>query len=201
MVLGQYRITRTSGKERFFPVSRIITHPFENYDVAIFYMSQPVLLNDTTIARTVPLARELPDVGSLATVMGWGWTQHGTRSPAQVLRSLDLPITNSSNCNETSHDLNIQEHELCCGKNQTVYTNICHGDSGSPLVFPGNSSDDSELEQIGIAVRAPSSCGSNYSYSVFVSVAHDDVRMWAACVQAALGKYIFSFKFWKKSIV
>ena len=195
MVIGQYNSRFTSGKEIFFTVSQIIFHPFDSFDVAIFNLSQPVLLNDTTIARTVSLAKQLPDVGSLATVMGWGWTQHGKRSPAQALRSLDLPITNSSNCNDTSHDLNIQEHELCCGKNQTVYTNICHGDSGSPLVFPGNSSDDSELEQIGIAVRAPSTCGSNYSYSVFVSVAHKDVYKWVECVQIAFRKFIFSFNF------
>ena len=120
--------------------------------------------------------------------MGWGWTLHDTRSPAEVLQHLHLPVANNSDCDVPPDALGIKPHEVCCGEKQTEYTNICHGDSGSPLVHPGNSSDDSQLKQIGIAARGRQGCSSHYIYAAFVSVSHPDVFNWIGCVTDFISK-------------
>ena len=148
-------------------------------------------LNDSYY-RIINLARSLPSVGEGVTAMGWGWTEHDTRSPADVLQHLHLPIADNSDCDAPPDELGIKPHEVCCGENLTEYTNICHGDSGSPLVHPGNSSDDSQVEQIGIAERGRQGCSAHYIHAVFVSVPHPDVFNWIACVTDFISKhYIF----------
>ena len=150
-------------------------------------LEQEAGLNDSCY-RIINLARSLPSVGADVTTMGWGWTEHGRRSNAEVLQYLDLPIADNSDCNAAPDKLGIKPHELCCGKNQSEYTNICHQDSGSPLVYPGYSTDDSQVEQIGITARGHQGCLAHYNYGAFVSVSYSDVFTWISCVTDYLSK-------------
>ena len=185
-MLGEYDNGIYEGPEQYINVNKIIKHPWD-IDVAVLVLEQEARLNDSYY-RITNLARSLPSVGEGVTAMGWGWTLHDTRSPAEVLQHLDLPIANNSDCDVPPDALGIKPHEVCCGEKQTEYTNICHGDSGSPLVHPGNSSDDSQLKQIGIAARGRQGCSSHYIYAAFVSVSHPDVFNWIACVTDFISK-------------
>ena len=186
VVLGEYDNERYEGPEQYISVKEIIKHPWD-IDVAIIVLEREAELNDRHY-RIIELARDLPEVGKEVTAMGWGWTEHDTRSPSEVLQFLDLPVANNSDCDAPPDELGVKNYELCCGRNQSSYTNICHGDSGGPLVSPGNSSHDSEVVQVGIAVRGNQGCSAHYIHAAFVSVPHPDVFNWIACVTDFISK-------------
>ena len=185
-MLGEYDNGIYEGPEQYISVKEIIKHPWD-IDVAILVLEHKAELNDSHY-RIIELARELPAVGKEVTAMGWGWTEHDTRSPSEVLHFLDLPVANNSDCDAPPDELGVKNHELCCGRNQSSYTNICHGDAGGPLVSPGNSSHDSEVVQVGIAVRGNQGCSAHYIHAAFVSVPYPDVFNWIACVTDFISK-------------
>ena len=176
----------SEGPEQSRNVKEIIRHPWD-IDVAVLVLEEEASLNDSYY-RIINLARSLPSVGEHVTAMGWGWTLHGRRSHAEVLQYLDLPIANNSDCDAPPDKLGIKPYELCCGENKTEYTNICHEDSGSPLVYPGYSTYDSQVEVIGITARGRQGCLSHYNYAAFVSVPYPDVFTWIGCVTDYLSK-------------
>ena len=174
-------------------MSHITQHPWKDIDVAIFVLED---VADDKKALPIPLWRELPPVGTEVTAMGWGWSQHNIKLPSNILQSLNLPIAETSDCNKPPDELNIKEHEFCCGERREVYTNICHGDSGSPLVYSGNhgnSSGDAGLVQIGIAARGRQGCLREFNYAAFIRLDHKDVYTWIVCVILFIGKYLVDF--------
>ena len=105
-------------------------------------------------------------LGKQTTVSGWGWTLHGTSSFANILQYISLPRASTAACN--AEGLNVKSHELCIGKSTGNYMNVCHGDSGSPLVYPAF--PNSSPSQIGIVERGMKNCPKRFHYAVFVSV-------------------------------
>ena len=104
--------------------------------------------------------------GKQTTVSGWGWTFHGKSSAANFLQYIRLPRASTAACN--AEGLNVKSHELCIGTPTGDYMNVCHGDSGSPLVYPPY--PNSNPSQIGIVERGKKYCPKRFHYAVFVRV-------------------------------
>ena len=96
-------------------MSHITQHPWKDIDVAIFVLQDVI---DDKKAYFIPLWRELPPVGTEVTAMGWGWSQHNVKVHSDILQTLNLPIAETSDCNKPPDELNIKEHEFCCGERQ-----------------------------------------------------------------------------------
>ncbi|KAL7735799.1 hypothetical protein ACLKA6_017805 [Drosophila palustris] len=113
--------------------------PHEHYnasitdnDIALIFVSPPFPVDSHYKIDTIELAEELPAVGTVATVSGWGATTEGGLSSAQ-LQQVQVSLVDNAECQAAYHWRPITQGMLCAavpggGKD------ACQGDSGGPLV-------------------------------------------------------------------
>lgn len=111
---------------------------FDNpkYDVALLKVKEKIVFGKTR--QPIPLfgRKEEFEVGSLATVTGWGKTETGY--PKQ-LQTVEVPLINTKVCDYLfSREFNgLKEGEICAGYVGIGKKDACNGDSGGPLVLKG----------------------------------------------------------------
>ena len=155
--------------------------PHENYklfddgvraenDVGLIKVIQPFEIEHNfypvrKIEMFYPIDEAYP--GTQAVLAGWGKKFGG--SQADTLQSLVLPIVSKEQCNYAYSNMGgIPQNQICAGYLNHANINVCHGDSGSPLVIGGR------VAGITSWVREP--CGMINSPAVFTEVSQ--YRKW-----------------------
>ncbi|RLN65530.1 hypothetical protein BBP00_00002798 [Phytophthora kernoviae] len=101
------------------------------------------------------------DVGTVATILGWGKTEDGTYS--RTLQSVDVKIITNEECKVqyvNYVDQDITEEKMCAGTEKGKGT--CRGDSGGPLFANG--------VLVGIVSSGGVECAANSG--VYVRISH-----------------------------
>ena len=87
--------------------------------------------------QPIPLIRDEPAAGEIATITGWGSTEYqGTFSPE--LRVVFLPIVDHETCNQAFMELygGVTEYMICTSTENGT-KDACSGDSGGPMAVGG----------------------------------------------------------------
>lgn len=149
------------------PVVNIFVHP--NYNANTFDADLAILELAYTVSQPVmKLYPVAPNVGSLATVIGWGTTQYidGVASNFSVqLRQVQLPIISNATCNQANPG--ITANQLCAGYAEGG-KDSCAGDSGGPLMIPLSTG---EYQQVGI-VSSGEGCALPNNYGIYTRTAN-----------------------------
>ena len=159
------------GTEQTIPVTKKWEHPC--IDAAVLHLSKPAILND--YVQIVELADTEPPSGTMLTVSGWGKTSESSLS--RTLQKLEVPKASRAKCNAAFKG-DRKLHQYCLGDaNAHEYTNICSGDSGSPIVMDKG---EGRVWQVGIVEAAPlvgnTICPPHKRFSIAVSVR--SIRDW-----------------------
>ncbi|POM71033.1 Serine protease family S01A [Phytophthora palmivora] len=106
-------------------------HPMYNktahlYDVGVLKLEKEVTTDTIDLSATDGSDNE---VGTVATVSGWGLTENGSQS--LVMEQVNVQIISNAECNKQYSD-RITEGMLCAGDGNGKDT--CNGDSGGPLI-------------------------------------------------------------------
>lgn len=100
-----------------------------DYDIALLELATAA----QEPAVPIKLNPEIPAVGTIATVTGWGVTED-SQVIVDNLREVQLPIVSNETCNEPeSYGGLITDNMLCAGYPQGG-ADACFGDSGGPLM-------------------------------------------------------------------
>ncbi|XP_063831600.1 transmembrane protease serine 9-like [Ostrinia nubilalis] len=159
-------------------VEAVITHQYNPEtlvnDLALLRLSEPADFSlESMKAVCLPITPELQNQyldDQPGTVAGWGATEDGLQSP--VLLSVELPIVSNAACTKVYKDNpRISERQLCAGGVQDK--DSCGGDSGGPLMYPGNVLNRGErYVQRGIVSFGSKRCGIGGFPGVYTRVAH-----------------------------
>lgn len=131
-------------------VDSVIAHPGYTPqtladDIALIRLSRPADFKlDNIKPLCLPSTRDLQSQslsGLNGVVAGWGVTEDGLQSP--VLLSVDLPILLPNECQDAYNgSLKIRNSQICAGGVKDK--DSCGGDSGGPLMYPG------QFENLGV---------------------------------------------------
>jgi len=147
-------------------------HIHENYgrgtyvnDIALIKLSGDVS-SDNIIGKLSTVSDLMYEIGTKATVAGWGATNvDGTFSSDELLK-LEVPVVGRDVCNEfVSYNGDITTDMICAGYKEGV-KDSCSGDSGGPLFVK----DDGKYGLIGI-VSFGDGCAQPDKYGVYTRVA------------------------------
>ncbi|XP_031716393.1 transmembrane protease serine 2-like [Anarrhichthys ocellatus] len=123
-----------------YSVSRVIAHEGFNWatrrnDIALMRLSKPLDITASSDIRPVCL----PNVGVNITDPQTGWITRFSRtvngdSGSPHLIEAQVSLINTADCNKSvAHDGRISQDMLCARETEAV-ANVCHTDSGGPLV-------------------------------------------------------------------
>merc|ERR1712112_506102 len=129
------------------------THPGWNSndlsnDLALIELPSALPMNDYISASCLPGSGEVPAVGSLVTVTGWGKPSDNAGGISPVLREVrDIPVISNKECNDV---YGIVGPGVVC-IDTTGGRGSCNGDSGGPLVQKaGGKAAGDKWTQVGI---------------------------------------------------
>ncbi|XP_074535690.1 coagulation factor X [Halichoeres trimaculatus] len=139
ITLGDFDKRRPDPGEQLIKVQRVFVHPhFHSFtfdsDIALLYLSQPVVRGPTAIPACLPdphLSKYLLQKGNRGVVTGWGLTRYLGRS-SRFLRKVTLPVVSYEDCTATTEQV-ITDNMFCAGYLE-VSMDACSGDSGGPFV-------------------------------------------------------------------
>lgn len=140
----------TSGGERV-GVTAVRTHPgydfgFED-DVAVLRLERPLLRPRSFLQP--PDRPELSEPGLMATAIGWGRLGSGPNDTnPDELHAVEVPIITNQACEEIDLD-GLGPRSICAGGPE-LGKGTCFGDSGGPLLTPG----ELGWVQVGVTSRA-----------------------------------------------
>ncbi|GFU10456.1 clotting factor B [Nephila pilipes] len=141
--LGEHHLLNSDGKGiQEYGVSSLVPHPhfqrngFYN-DIGIVKLSRPVKFTDYIQPVCLPSPQSSKSmVGAMATVVGWGAMNYGTRGTGSM-HQVSMPIWDNKDCDARYYQP-ITKNFVCAGYNEGG-KDACQGDSGSPLMVPNNS--------------------------------------------------------------
>lgn len=118
-------------------VEKIVQHEQYNSsitdnDIALVFVTPPFPVDSHLKIATIELAKVQPAAGTVATVSGWGATQEGGFSSAQLQR-VQVPLVDNDVCQAAYTWRPITDGMLCAGVTSGG-KDSCTGDSGGPLV-------------------------------------------------------------------
>jgi len=129
------------------------THPGWNSndlsnDLALIELPSALPMNDYISASCLPEAGDVPSVGSLVSITGWGKPSDNAGGISPVLREVrDIPVISNSDCNDV---YGIVGPGVIC-IDTTGGRGSCNGDSGGPLIQKaGGKSAGQKWTQVGI---------------------------------------------------
>ncbi|KAF4323545.1 hypothetical protein BBO99_00003101 [Phytophthora kernoviae] len=148
--------------EQILVVKRFL-HPLYNnatltYDVGLLKLETPSTQQTATLCAADGSDN---DVGTVATILGWGKTEDGTFS--RMLQSVDVKIITNEECKVqyvNYVDQDITEEKMCAGTEKGK--DACRGDSGGPLFANG--------VLVGIISSGGVECAANSG--VYVRISH-----------------------------
>jgi len=176
------RLLKTENTQEML-VDKIIEHPryykFSGNDIAIIKLKDEISLNDE-FASIIPLNDRDP-VGMKCTGIGWGAITTQGNMPDELV-SGDLIVNSHEYCrsmttvNTFMGSTSSYILGMICASNPNNYeVDICHGDSGGPLICDG--------KVVGIASFGNGQCGNPKSYAGYTDVYYfrDWISRNAAC--------------------
>merc|ERR1712055_823631 len=129
------------------------THPGWNSndlsnDLALIELPSALPMNDYISASCLPEAGDVPSVGSLVSITGWGKPSDNAGGISPVLREVrDIPVISNSDCNDV---YGIVGPGVIC-IDTAGGRGSCNGDSGGPLIQKaGGKSAGDQWTQVGI---------------------------------------------------
>ncbi|KAL3276629.1 hypothetical protein HHI36_012001 [Cryptolaemus montrouzieri] len=130
-------------KGKTIRAKRFIAHPdFNNdtldKDIAVIWLEKPMKLKKTVKPILLPEHSErLPKVGTFLTVSGWGVIDSkGNATPAEELRSVQLPLLSKQVCKNCYPELELTDSVFCAGY-FLGGRGASFQDSGGPVVYNG----------------------------------------------------------------
>ena len=167
-----------------------VRHPKYNsvsldYDVAVFTLATPVVLNDSVNLAKLPEActsltciTGLAVPGTLVRTAGWGATNPNGSVPSVALRQVDVPLVTNGVCEAAVGDgippVDVTFRMMCAGF-VAGGKDSCSGDSGGPLFGyypPGRTGI-----QTGIVSWGVGNCGDPNTYGVYTRISNPEVRL------------------------
>ncbi|XP_035209906.1 proclotting enzyme-like isoform X2 [Stegodyphus dumicola] len=140
--LGEHHLLNSDGKGiQEYGVASLKPHPqfqrngFYN-DIGLVKLSRPVKFTDYIQPVCLPSKSMKSMVGVMATVVGWGAMNYGTRGTGSM-QQVSMPIWDNKDCDQRYYQP-ITSNFVCAGYNEGG-KDACQGDSGSPLMVPNNS--------------------------------------------------------------
>jgi len=174
VAVGLHQQSRLEDGERL-EVSRVIQHPLWDesnsnspYDIALLQLKSPSNQSPITLLST---ESETITKGTMATVMGWGFTSADVNSAGpDVLQKVELPVVTNKTCQAAyGKEQRILDSMLCAGYPEGK-KDSCPGDSGGPLVI----FRENQWLQIGIVSTGGKKdgpmCGGPEAYGIYTRV-------------------------------
>ena len=162
-----------------------VSHPKFNpstldYDVAVFTLATPVVLNDNKNLMKLPEAcasltciTGLAKPPTLVRTAGWGATNPNGSSASLDLRQVDVPLVDNTTCN-TAVGPGVTARMICAGF-AVGGKDSCNGDSGGPLF--GYLGIARTGLQTGIVSWGIGNCGDPGTYGVYTRISNPEVRL------------------------
>jgi len=145
IVIGKYSRSDGTDLSETFQSKLEIIHPMYD-EVTTRFDTMLVFLNtSSTMAAPVRINKndQLPAHGSIVTVIGWGYDAEWNLP--EVLQEADVRYTRNSECDDLvdedgiTLDGDLFGDMMCAGSDGR---DSCYGDSGSPLIFRGETQDE-----------------------------------------------------------
>ncbi|SPP85382.1 blast:Scavenger receptor cysteine-rich domain-containing group B protein [Drosophila guanche] len=112
-----------------------------NNDIAVVVLKRPLKFSDYVQPICLPDKNAVLQANRNCTISGWGSIKSGVSTPAQVLRSAELPILPDATCKQSKVYGSAMSEGMFCAGSMDESVDACEGDSGGPLVC---SDDDGE---------------------------------------------------------
>ncbi|CAG0893563.1 unnamed protein product [Darwinula stevensoni] len=194
--LGKYH--RNDSLDNEYVQRRVVSQifmqefSFQNFDsdIALLKLNVPALL--TSQVQLVCLPTRFDDSklenGTRGWVAGWGLNSFDQRDA--TLTQVELPVILNKDCSRETTSVSgdrpvtLNSNMFCAGHDKDTpaeeYQTVCRGDSGSPMVFPSHSSQESRWSVEGIVSHffSKEECSTRHpgQYSVFTRVRFVDRR-------------------------
>ncbi|XP_031568414.1 plasminogen-like [Actinia tenebrosa] len=178
IVVGEHNQSIAEGTEQSVYASNITVHPSWNAtridtDIALIYLSRPVMINDRIKPACLPRQDEIVPRNASCYITGWGKIHHPGGSH-HTLQQARLPLASRKCCQKKvdaspavpSH-IKITDNMICAGKKGSIKSG-CHGDSGGPFVCQAR--DGRWVLQGAVSWGSPR-CDTRDAFSVFARVA------------------------------
>jgi len=170
IVAGDHDLFSNDGTEQEIMVSDVKQH--EGYfgsgnDVCMLTLSSSIEFNDAVTAVNMPTMDYEFEVGSMATLSGWGALGASSSSPDELYYNTENVIVSDDDCDDRYNQIGLggylrPELEICAGLDGN---SACYGDSGGPLVCE----DDSKLCGV---VSWGYNCDTAVAPAVYAQAAH-----------------------------
>ena len=143
VVIGRHDLTSSDGER--IAVDEILVHPnfnigpgFLEFDGALLRLSTPTSFAPIVMASSGAADKFSP--GTVATVMGWGFTESSPAFP-NVLYEVAAPIISDADCEAAGapgplYAEDFDGSSMICAGYPAGGQDACAGDSGGPLVAP-----------------------------------------------------------------
>ncbi|EDV98092.1 trypsin eta [Drosophila grimshawi] len=161
-------------------VTKLLPHELYNAtitdnDIALIFVSPPFPMNTNRRIGTIEVAKELPSVGTLATVSGWGFTKEDGL-PSARLQQVQVPVVDSKDC-QAAYDWRPITDAMLCAAAPGGGKEACNGDAGGALVVNN--------QVVGVVSWAEG-CAREAYPGVYASASH--FHSWIAEQRAAYAK-------------
>lgn len=141
VVAGEWKLSRSSGKEQSASVRRAYPHPKYDddnmdYDIALLKLSKSLRM--TSCVGTVCLPTRNVSDGATCWISGWGALKSGSSRTPDILQQGEVKVMSNRDCQRAYDRLNDDiTSSMVCANGRTSSGKIvdaCQGDSGGPLV-------------------------------------------------------------------
>ncbi|ALC44003.1 Tequila [Drosophila busckii] len=105
-----------------------------NNDIAVVVLKTPLKFNDYVQPICLPEPGAPLVENRTCTISGWGSIKSGVSTPAQELRSAQLPILPDATCKQLNVYGEAMTEGMLCAGSMDESVDACEGDSGGPLV-------------------------------------------------------------------
>jgi len=172
IIAGAHNITdKNEHSQQQIPVKSFTIHEKYNgifiaNDISIIELESPIQFDK--FAKPATLCKSEPEAGVEVVNSGWGNAHPQGGTPVimpDILQKVSLEAISRDTC-KSSYPLNIREHMVCAIGTVETPSGACNGDSGGPLIYKPNGSEEYCL--VGIVSFGKQPCGN--APSVYTSV-------------------------------
>jgi len=170
IVAGDHRLSSNDGTEQERDVTEVRQH--ESYfgssnDVCMLTLAEPLEYNFAVVAVNMPTQDYEFEVGSKATLSGWGALGSSQSSPDELYFNPNNEVVSDDQCQHMYNSIGlgsyfVPEDEFCAGLDGD---SACYGDSGGPLVC------EEDRKLCGV-VSWGYDCNTNVAPAVYAQAAH-----------------------------